>query len=423
MVNYTIQTSSPSLPYSMGREDFNVFFMYKLMELSISERIIKMGKSKKKQPGVWQQCLMILFSIITCGLCGFFIGMYLVDLLEGDSSLSEILFSGGALLITFYIAIFLQIIIHEGGHLIFGLLTGYKFSSFRIGSFMWIKDNDKLRFRRLSIAGTGGQCLLVPPDLKNGKIPFVLYNFGGSIMNLIASGIFGALYFLYPKEGIISTLFAITAIIGVAFAIMNGIPLRLGTVDNDGYNALSMEKNPEALKAFYLQMKINEQITKGVRLKDMPEEWFSIPSEEDMKNSMVAALGVFACNRLMDSMKFSEADETMEQLIKMDIGIIGLYRSLMVVDRIYCELIDKNRPEVLDNMMDKSLKQFMKAMKNFPPILRTQYSYALLAEKDEKKADEIKSKFKKIAMSYPHPSEITSEEYLMDYAFKISTNL
>ena len=74
-------------------------------------------------------------------------------------------------------------------------------------------------------------------------------------------------------------------------------------------------------------------------------------------------------------------------------------------------------------MLDKSQKKFMKAMKNFPSILRTEYAYALLAEKDEIKADEIKSKFEKIAMSYPHPSEINSERELMDYAFSISATL
>ena len=240
-------------------------------------------------------------------------------------------------------------------------------------------------------------------------------------MNLIISGIFGGLYFIYPKEGSISIFFIMVAIIGVAFALMNGIPLRLGTVDNDGYNAISMGKNPEALRAFYIQMKINEQITKGIRLKDMTEEWFIIPSEDDMKNSMVAALGVFACNRLMDSMDFAAADETMEKLMKMNTGILGLHRSLMMIDRLYCELISENRPEVLANILGKNEKQLMKAMKNFPSILRTQYAYALLAENNEKKAEDIRRKFEKIAMNYPHPSEITSERELMDYSIKIFT--
>jgi len=40
------------------------------------------------------------------------------------------------LVVSFYI----QIAIHEFGHMIFGLITGYKFSSFRMGNLMWVKE-------------------------------------------------------------------------------------------------------------------------------------------------------------------------------------------------------------------------------------------------------------------------------------------
>ncbi|MBP3888386.1 MAG: hypothetical protein J6F30_12205 [Cellulosilyticum sp.] len=40
--------------------------------------------------------------------------------------------------------------IHEGVHLVFGLLSGYRFSSFRIAGWMWIKKEGKLCFKKLS---------------------------------------------------------------------------------------------------------------------------------------------------------------------------------------------------------------------------------------------------------------------------------
>lgn len=52
----------------------------------------------------------------------------------------------------------------------------------------------------------------------------------------------------------------------------NGIPMRLGTVDNDGYNAFSIRKNSASMRAFRVQLKVNEQIAKGVRIKDMPAQ-------------------------------------------------------------------------------------------------------------------------------------------------------
>ena len=39
----------------------------------------------------------------------------------------------------------MQVIVHEGGHLLFGLLCGYRFLSFRIGSLMLIKTGEGFR--------------------------------------------------------------------------------------------------------------------------------------------------------------------------------------------------------------------------------------------------------------------------------------
>ena len=87
------------------------------------------------------------------------------------------------LLLTF----FLQIFLHEFGHLLFGLLSGYHFLSFRFFDIMLVKQNQKLVFRKLHIDSTAGQCLMIPPEPKNGEIPATLYNMGGVIMNLVSS--------------------------------------------------------------------------------------------------------------------------------------------------------------------------------------------------------------------------------------------
>ena len=101
-------------------------------------------------------------------------------------------------------------------------------------------------------------------------------------MNLASGALLLVLYLLVG--GTVGVLALMMAVIGIALALMNGIPVRLGLIDNDGYNALSLHNNPEAIRAFWLQMKINEQITKGVRLKDMPADWFTVPSDEAMQN-------------------------------------------------------------------------------------------------------------------------------------------
>ena len=142
------------------------------------------SSNRKKRNYRWLGVLVYLLIGATCGV----LIMEYWDRAEeaGMPFIGQIL-SVVLLIAGMYAALVLQIIIHEAGHLVFGLLTGYRFSSFRIFNLMLVKESGRLRLRKLNIAGTGGQCLMCPPDLVNGTMPFMLYNFGGAIMNILAS--------------------------------------------------------------------------------------------------------------------------------------------------------------------------------------------------------------------------------------------
>lgn len=317
------------------------------------------------------------------------------------------------MLVVLYLAMFFHMIIHETGHLVFGLLTGYRFSSFRILSFMFIKVNNKIQLKKLSIAGTGGQCLMSPPDMIDGKLPVLLYNLGGPIFNLLTAVFFLLLFFSFSLHPILAPASLIFSLVGIIFAILNGIPMRMGTVDNDGYNAYSMHNNQEALRAFWLQMKINESISSGQRLKEMPDDWFYLPEENAMNNSMVAVMGVFYCNRLMDQHQFSDAAKFMDHILHIPSGIVDLHRNMMLCDRLFLELIGDNDPQIIDKLYTDNLRKFMKSMQSFPSIIRTQYAYTKIIEKDNQKADALFAKFQKSANTYPYPQEVIAEyEYI-----------
>ena len=379
-----------------------------------------MNQVKKKKKIVWQQYIAIAFMMLIGAICGFIMIWY-IDNSSADAPLYQEILSLIGLFLGMYVAVFFHMIVHEAGHLVFGLMTGYQFCSFRIASFMWLKENGKLKLKRLTLAGTGGQCLMAPPDMKDGKIPFVLYNLGGSFINIIIGTLFLVAFLLFGDIPFLSPILLIFAAVGLVIAIMNGIPMRMGTVDNDGYNAFALSRNKEAVKAFWVQLKVAEQSSKGVRLKDMPAEWFAIPTDEAMKNSMVATQCVFSCNRLMDEEKFEEADALMSHLLQIESGIVGLHRDLLICERIYVELIRENRSEIIKSMMTKEQQKFMRAMSRFPSVLRTQYALALLLEKDAAKAEMIKMDFEKVAISHPYPHEIDSERELMKIAEQKTT--
>lgn len=374
-----------------------------------------MAKEKKKSK-IGSHLASISFFTLMGMVMGFAMISFLEwQLPEGIES-SEKAYRMCAMLVLLYLAWFIHIVIHESGHLIGGLLSGYTFSSFRIGSFMLLKENGKLVSKRLKIAGTGGQCLMAPPEMVDGKFPVVLYNMGGSVMNLLVSLLFVPVLIAAPKGGFLALFSFLMIGMGIISGLGNGIPMHTKTVDNDGYNAISLGKSKDAMRAFWLQMKMNEQLSKGLRLKDMPDEWFQMPSDEAMKNNLVAAIGVSVCNRLMDQHCFEEADSQMAHILSIESGMIGLHRNLVICDRMYHELIHENRPEVVASFYTKEQQKFMKAMRTFPSVIRTEYAYALLVEKDQGKAAKAMEAFDKVAKTYPYPNDINSERELIQFA-------
>ncbi len=370
--------------------------------------------TERKKKMSWQGALMLILVLLLSFAGGYFVGAAIDGYYPEGAELWQTLLISAAMLGILYVALVVQLIIHEGGHLVFGLMTGYGFSSFRIFSFMLLKGEDgRLQLKRFSLAGTAGQCLMTPPDIKDGKMPVALYNLGGSIANVAFAAVFFVLYLLLSHIPYLSLFLLFLAIVGLVLALMNGIPLSTASINNDGYNAVALLKNERACRAFWLQMKANELQSRGVRLKDMPEEWFELPTDEEMKNAMIAPIGVFAASRLMDEGRLSEAEELMERLMSIESGIVPLHRALMICDRIFIELLGEKRSEVIEGYLTVEQKRFMKSMKSFPSVIRTDYAYAALYLGDEAMAKSRLEDFEKCTKTYPYPQDIESERELI----------
>lgn len=125
-----------------------------------------MARENGRQKKGWQWYLGSVLFCLLGAVGGFMAAYYVGKAMSLEKELGRNIFLLGLLLLGMYLAFFLQIIVHEAGHLAFGLLSGYAFSSFRIMDFMWIKEDGKLRLKKFSLAGTGGQCLMEPPEMK-----------------------------------------------------------------------------------------------------------------------------------------------------------------------------------------------------------------------------------------------------------------
>ena len=193
----------------------------------------------------------------------------------GTEGPGEMLLSVLVSLTALVLATVAQIILHEAGHLIGGLLTGYRFVSFRIFRFVVLRDDTgHLRLKRFHLAGTGGQCLLTPPPDTDRPTPYVLYNAGGFAANFLTALI--ALTLMVFVDGLpaFATVFLLmNVIVGIALGLMNAIPMKAGGVSNDGYN-LRLLKDPRLLRSMVIQLRVNAAVQNGMRPTEMPAEWF-----------------------------------------------------------------------------------------------------------------------------------------------------
>ena len=344
------------------------------------------------------------------GIIGGFAGYNIMNGVDnGESSV----FAISKTLVLVVIAYYIHLILHEAGHLIFGLISGYEFVSFRVGSLILVKEEGEFKLKRYSLAGTGGQCLMLPPDYNDGNYPYVLYNLGGVIINLILAIIFWIIYFIFNPTGFFGLFCIAMVVCGIAALLINGYPMKTEFVTNDGHNALHLSQDKDALKVFWSVLVINAKQMEGALLSDLDPDLFEISDNADFKNTMISPILGVKENLYMEQHDFDEAKALIDKLLSDECTINGIQENMLKVDKLYIDCIQNGKEADLSLLDDKKFKSFMKAMKSFPNVLRTNYAVAVMRGEDEK-AEKIKDAFEKTANSYPYKAEIETERKLME---------
>ena len=376
----------------------------------------KPNKKKSKLSSV------VLFFVSFC-VIGVTIGIlfsaffkdFMDNYIKSNNFIIELLRVYGLILI-FLLGYIIHIIIHEAGHLVFGLMTGYSFISFRIGSFTIIKEQGKIRYKKFGIPGTAGQCLMMPPEMKNGKYPFIIYNYGGGIMNLIVAGIGILLAILIQgMPMLISAILILISAGGIFAALTNIIPLKVGGISNDGYNVISMLKDENARRGFYVQLRVNGLQSRGMRIKDMELETLKISEGSDLINPLNASLKLIEYNWYLDNMDFEKARQCIEDFTPCLDKIIPLYRYEINCERMFLELIGNCNKEFIDSIYDKELRRYIKACRFMMSKKRIMMAYEIFYNNNKEKALSYFQDVVKLSKRYPVKGDADMELMLVNW--------
>lgn len=345
---------------------------------------------------------------------GVIIGKYINDFVLIHEEFNAFNMTRAIIIILFILslALYTQIIIHELGHLIFGLLTGYKFVSFRIGNFILIKNQDGFFLKRYSLIGTGGQCLLSPPKKNHdGTYPYKLYLLGGVLLNLFTAIIFIIIYFSLA-ESYFTLFLLLAANIGILSAYTNGIPMN-SSVGNDAQSLKLISKDKNAMDAMWKQLKINTLLSNNISLEEMPDYLYEIPENSDKHNVMISTIDIFKSSKLLLQFQFSKAYDLIKRLLSNEYTILPIYQFLLQIDKLTIELLHDKENTDISIVKDKEFKVYKRAMRKYPSIIRFDYAIKQL-KYGEDVFEEYKEKILKISKTFPYNKDIEMELNLME---------
>lgn len=313
---------------------------------------------------------------------------------------------------------FLQILLHESGHLVLGLCSGYKFVSFRIFNYTILKTENGLKVKKFAIAGTGGQCLMLPPDCSPQQLPVFWYNIGGVLFNVLFAASAVAVMCFADVHELLHTFLALFALLGVFFALLNGIPIKL-LVSNDGMNVKRLCRSVEARRIFAVTLKTNKLVMEGARPKDMPEECFSIEDEIDFKDYFALQIYNNKAARYIDMKRYDDALRMFEAIVAHKEEVLGLFYTEAVCEVVYLALLkgDTARAEeLLDDATLRYINQYSKVMSS---KLRLLCAISLLKDNDAEKAVGIYHDICTKRNDYLMQGEVNSDIALIETMFKM----
>ena len=272
-------------------------------------------------------------------------------------------------------SIFLRVLLHEGGHLVCGLATGYRFVSFRIFNLTFIRKDGKLCIKRFSLAGTGGQCLLTPPERPLEDIPTTLYNLGGVLANLLTAIL--AILPLLTVDGLpylLKFFLLMLSLIGILLAGMNGIPMKMGGIGNDADNMRLLLKDSKSKQALVTQLRINAL----VQAEDI-----------NYKDALQVTIALMSASRLLDCEEWEAAYNAFEKIMSHRHEVIGLLIKENACELLFTALVTKRTAraeELYTDELDTYIRQYKDVTSSKQRLL---CALALYRDKDTAKAKEI----------------------------------
>ncbi len=175
--------------------------------------------------------------------------------------------------VAFVLIAWLQIVWHEAGHAIGGLLAGHRAVAFGVGPLRLERQAERWRLRWAgSIRGIGGFALLFPREGEGTRGERAAFLLGGPLANLLAAALVWPFALVAPGEsaGWSETLARIVVGTGLLIGLSNLVPFLAGGWASDGRQLWKLWQGADEARAMAVLSRLGSLSIAGVRPRDWP---------------------------------------------------------------------------------------------------------------------------------------------------------
>ncbi len=246
----------------------------------------------------------------------------------------------------YFLSGFVYVLVHELGHLIGGLCGGFKFYSFSVLFFKFIKINDKIKFRISFTRSIAGYCQMIPPNSDKLEKSFSKFVRGAYVSSWA---------FLIISILIIFAPFAIPNIFGsyivyclLAPSFISNFPTHFSNFSaitenpaSDGAIMRGIKENSHSAQTQIKMISIQSKLFSGTRPRDLEAALFEnleFTSETEMYAPLFASYNL---SRLLD---LDDIDGVIKEsdFIKAHYkNTTEVFHKLLLSDVFYTELVYK----------------------------------------------------------------------------------
>lgn len=212
------------------------------------------------------------------------------------------------LVIVMLVAVYTQyihIMLHEGGHFLFGKLTGYRLVFFQLSTIRYDAINKKIRRMPINQSVFKAQCVMAPSmNKKDLQTPYFFYLAGGLFVNLITAVIF------YTGSFFLQGIWSFSA-----FALsLPPFLLFFWYLLEEGSLIRTISQSEQAKKIFIKELNIRALLEAGQTFEDLPADYFDEIGQNIFTESRLGEyLLLVAYQRQLSALNFERAEQLRRQ--------------------------------------------------------------------------------------------------------------